>query len=158
MNSVSLIKIKIQNVEYLIYSISSNKHTSIFSVFVRLEIICDVLSILERRTLARSFVLLVWLGFGWERLVVGNTIKGTKKWKTDSQEIPTTVIKKMDTGVFWVFVYLQVLIKLMKFLEHLIRFFFSLQHKFQETFILRIFISNLMNDYFITFTYCLQNI
>lgn len=36
--------------------------------------------------------------------------------------------------------------------------FFSLQHKFQETFILRIFISNLMNDYFITFTYCLQNI
>lgn len=28
-NSVSLIKIKIQNVEYLIYSISSNKHTEL---------------------------------------------------------------------------------------------------------------------------------
>lgn len=31
--------------------------------------------------MARSFVLLVWLGFGWERLVVGNTIKRTKNGK-----------------------------------------------------------------------------
>lgn len=102
------------------------------------------------------FVSLAWIWVG--KACSGKYDKKNKKWKTDSQEIPTTVIKKMDTGVYWVFVYLQVLIKLMKFLEHLIRFFFSLQHKFQETFILRIFISNLMNDYFITFTYCLQNI
>lgn len=59
-----------------------------------MEIICDVLSILERRTLARSFVLLVWLGFGWERLVVGNTIKRTKNGKQILKKSPQPSSRK----------------------------------------------------------------
>lgn len=58
------------------------------------------------------FVSLAWIWVG--KACSGKYDKKNKKWKTDSQEIPTTVIKKMDTGVYWVFVYLQVLIKLMK--------------------------------------------
>lgn len=92
-------------IQYLPINIRAYR-TSIFSVFVRLEIICDVLSILERRTLARSFVLLVWLGFGWERLVVGNTIKRTKNGKQILKKSPQPSSRKwIQVCIEFLFIY-----------------------------------------------------
>lgn len=115
-NSVSLIKIKIQNVEYLTY---------IQYLLINIQYIfrfCPIGNNLWRTFdfgasyfgAKLCFVSLAWIWVG--KACSGKYDKKNKTWKTDSQEIPTTVIKKMDTGVYWVFVYLQVLIKLMKFL------------------------------------------